>query len=216
MPYMTLIADLHGRTPHVREDSYLVLIAGDICPDGGVDNQELFLDGPFREWLTSLPCPCVAVPGNHDEILDETLFWDTALPWHLLRENGCVTTAGVTVWGQPYVLDGGAFKGSEEDIERALAGMPHGVDVLLSHQPAAGIHDYPSLAHHPGSAAMRHTVWKREPKLLVTGHVHEARGHGRFHNTYCVNATLGAGCDRYGKPVPAPHTPWGLSSKSWS
>lgn len=211
--WMTCIADLHGRMPAVRPDSYLVLLAGDLCPDGGLDRQREWLHGPFSRWLERLPCPCVAVPGNHDLFLETG---PVALPnCRLTCMFEVCEVAGVRIATQPLVLDGGAFKGSEEEIEEGLAGVPPGIDVLLSHNPPLGILDSPSAAHHPGSLALRHFCWKQRPRLCLFGHIHEARGHVSWRDTYFVNCTLGAGCDSRGNPVPAPHPPWGLADDSW-
>lgn len=211
MAWMTVIADLHGRTPPVRQDSYLLLLAGDIAPD---DGQYEWLDGPFRAWLRSLPCPCVAVPGNHDKLIFRGEH-PHDLPFTLLTEAGVAEVGGLRVFGCPGVLDSDTFHASEDDFERRLAAMPERCDVLLTHNPPLGILDRPSAANHPGSLALRCSIWKKRPRLAVFGHIHEARGHGRFHDTYCVNATLGAGCARTGRPVPARYEPWGLSDNSW-
>jgi hypothetical protein len=68
MGWMTVIGDLHGRTPPIRQESYLVLLAGDLLPDEG---QGDFMEGPMRRWLEKCGCPVVAVPGNHDRRLAE-------------------------------------------------------------------------------------------------------------------------------------------------
>lgn len=214
MGWMTLIADLHGRTPTVRPDSYLVLLAGDICPDAG---QSEWWNGPFRRWLDSLPCPCIAVPGNHDKLLETPCPWRGIGPanFTLLGPGQLVHKAGVFILGQPYVLDGGAFRGTEEDIERAVSRMPERCDVLLSHNPPLGVLDTPSVAGHPGSLTLRYACWKKRPKLCVFGHVHEARGYRQDGSTYYVNATLGAGCAGTGLPIAARFEPWGLADNSW-
>jgi len=209
LSWITLIADLHGRLPSVRPDSYLLLLAGDIAPD---KNQRSWLAGPFHAWLGSLPCPVVAVLGNHDKWLAEN---PMSLPWTLLRHGESCRAAGLTIWGNGIVLNDRHPDADELAIEAGLAAMPERTDVLLSHNPPAGILCHKSTANHLGSIALAHAVWKRRPRLCVFGHVHESRGHCRRFATYCVNATLGAGCDRSGQPIPAPFTPWGLADNSW-
>ncbi len=211
MGWMTLIADLHGRTPPIRPDSYLVLLAGDIAPD---KDQQRWLDTDFRRWLASLSCPCVAVPGNHDRAIEEGRC-PPDLPWTLLGEGQHGAFAGVTVFGMTGVLDAGVYCRSEKDFEEQLSYLPDRCDVLLAHNPPLGILDRPSAAHHLGSLALRWACWKKKPRLVVFGHAHEARGHQRLDGTYYVNATLGAGCNGTGRPILAPHTPWGLSDSSW-
>lgn len=217
--WITCIADLHGRTPAVRRDSYLVLLAGDLCPDGGRDRQRDWLHGPFTDWLRGLPGTAVAVPGNHDLVLQDYL---PGLPnCHLSRSFELLQVAGLRIITQPLVLDGGAFRGTEEDIEAGLgraaaSGAGAGeIDVVLSHNPPLGILDLPSRANHLGSLALRYFCWKQQPALCVFGHVHEGRGWRHVAGTCFVNATLGAGCDGTGWPVPALHPPWGLADNSW-
>lgn len=204
--WMTLIADLHGRIVPVRQDSYLVLLAGDVGPDKGAEE---WLTGPFKQWLEKLPCPVVAVKGNHD-------YWGSVtLPWTLLEHGQHCQVAGKTIWANAVTICDQDPEPCEHEIAAGLAAMPIGVDILLSHVPPAGILDTPSVAKHLGSFALAHIIWTKRPRLCVFGHVHEARGHCRRFGTYCVNATLGSGCDRSGCPVPARHTPWGLADNSW-
>ena len=220
MPWMTVVADIHGRIIPVRSDSYLVLIAGDICPDGSHADQYEFLDRPFRKWLEKLPCPCVAVPGNHDKLI-ESGEHPTDLKWHLFDKPGMITIPSrdvvgtTTIVGIPGVLDKHYYHRTEEQLaEACLSLMFPRVDVLLTHCPALGILDRPSHCHE-GSFAFRQAISRWKPKLHVCGHIHEARGYCKVDETYCVNATLGAGCDPEGIPVPAPHAPWGLADNSW-
>lgn len=210
MSWMTLISDLHGRTPLVRPDSYLVLLGGDICPD---KNQYEFLDGPFRAWLANLPCPCIAVPGNHDTIL-ETEGFPQDLNWSLVTEPRKISVANTSIFCLPGVLDGGAFKCDEKFINESLK-KAEGSDIILSHQPPLGILDSVSHAKHPGSITLRYWCYEHKIKLSVFGHIHEGRGWAKRDETYFVNATLGAGCGRDGKPVLAPYSPWGLADNSW-
>lgn len=213
--WMTVVGDLHGRLPSIREDSYLCLLAGDICPD---DDQEAFLDGPFRAWLQSLPCPCIGVPGNHDKIMEDpnSRILIDSLPMTLFLRAGCIYTAShLRIFGIPGALDGSAFRTTEEEYDYDLASMPNDVDVLLLHNPPAGVLDSPSHANHIGSFSVRYHIMRKKPKLVVFGHVHEARGYKRIGSTYFVNATMGAGCNKTGKPVAAPYGPWGLADNSW-
>lgn len=221
MGWMTLIGDLHGRAPIVRPDSYLILLAGDICPDAnGMEGQARWLDGEFRAWLERMPCPVVAVPGNHDRILQRPDLVPGGLKWHLRTVPDVVEVAGLSIFCNPYVRsdrpgDNGAFVVEEEKIEEGCQKMPDLVDVVLTHSPALGWHDRPSAAHHLGSLALRYACWKKRPRLVVNGHIHEARGWSMDDGVYSVNATLGSGCSGTGYPVHPVHPPWGLSDNSW-
>jgi len=213
--WTTLIGDLHGRTPKIRPDSRMLLLAGDVCPDGGPSAQFAYLDGPFRHWIWTMGIPVVMVAGNHDYIFERPEQLPKDLPVIVLKDE-LVKIDGLTIWGMPWCLkDSMAFGvDTEEEIEVALSGMPSNIDILLTHNPPLGIGDKPSSIHL-GSLALRHAAWKKTPRLHVFGHVHGGRGAWREGSTYYVNATLGSGCDNTWIPLPAPHDPWGLADCSW-
>lgn len=229
MGWMSLIGDLHGRLPKVgprqhdiRPDAKLVIIAGDVAPDfraeHRVRDQLAWLVGPFAVWCRSLRCPVVAVPGNHDR-----WFWEGArpagVPWTLLEDGEVRSVAGLTFWGCGRTRDRGCISYiSERGMFRLLESMPNDCDVMLTHNPPLGILDSVSHANHVGSLALTMAMYERRPKLAVFGHIHESHGCRQYRKTYCVNATLGAGCSSVsgGLPGPAPYGPWGLSDNSWN
>lgn len=211
MGWMTVIGDLHGRAPKVRPDSKLVLLAGDICRDR---SQEFFMDVDLRGWLKSLPCPVVAVPGNHDWLIAGGGH-PKDLPWTLCTEPRMVQAAGLNIFCLPFVLgDHRCFGADEHDYELALKGAV-GADVILTHSPPLGMGDRYGSDDHGGSLALRWHCHRHKPKLVCFGHVHEGRGWKRDGETYYLNATLGAGCNGGGYPVWAPYEPWGLADNSW-
>lgn len=222
MGWITCISDLHGRIPSIRSDSKFVLLGGDICPDGGIDKQLYYLNNSFAMWLERIKIPVIAVPGNHDKVFDINYYPKGDYPkfknFYLLGVNDDFNTIsfdGIKIFGIPFVLDKGPFYKSEEEIEKYINMEYSKYDVLLSHNPPLGILDSPSNAKHIGSVSMAWNLYKRKPKLAVFGHVHEARGWKVFNGVYCVNSTLGSGCDRNGIPVKPVYEPWGLSDNSW-
>ena len=48
------VSDLHARLPNIPPCD-LLLIAGDICPDGSAMTQAKWLDTSFRAWLEKIP-----------------------------------------------------------------------------------------------------------------------------------------------------------------
>ncbi len=221
MSYMTVIADLHGRLPEIRPDSYMLLLAGDIAPDfvghaqERAKQQKQWLETEFKDWINKLSIPVVAVPGNHD-----AWFWRSyhpALNWDLLNDGKVVEVEGLTIWGCGRTLDEGDYTGHATEFEffELCETIPVNCDIILSHNPPLGICDSPSIARHRGSLALSMALYQNKAKLLVCGHCHEARGYKRFHQSYVVNATMGAGCNGHGVPIPAPFEPWGLSDNSW-
>src|SRR5436190_19972122 len=58
-------SDLHGYLPAVPECD-LLLLGGDLCPDGREKDQARWLDTTFRYWLRDVPAKeVVGVAGNH-------------------------------------------------------------------------------------------------------------------------------------------------------
>jgi len=66
-----------------------------------------------------------------------------------------------------------------------------GVDILVTHAPAAGIHDLPDLPHR-GFVCFRQLIQHFRPKLFVHGHIHANYGRfvrqDKFEDTVVVNA----------------------------
>jgi hypothetical protein len=157
----------------------------------------------------------VAVPGNHDRAIAKGKH-PRDLPWILMTECQTVKVAGRTIFGMPWVLDGNenGFGASDDFIYGEMEEkLQLGTDIVLSHNPPLGVLDKSAI--HAGSFALRYWIWERKPKLSLFGHCHESRGHKKVGGTYFVNVSLGAGCDRTGRPIQAPHPPWGLSDNSW-
>lgn len=129
----------------------------------------------------------------------------------------------IKIWGMPWSLwfhginpKCKAFTCNESKMESLVNEIPDNVDILISHGPAFGILDKVVTFHesftldylrpfdelptkHCGSLMLRRALDTRlNPRLLVTGHIHEAYGemifkrpgHGDENNTLCVNASI--------------------------
>jgi Icc-related predicted phosphoesterase len=64
---------------------------------------------------------------------------------------------------------------TEEEAAAMLAACPTGC-VLISHSPPYGAVDTPSGRDHMGSTAVRDTILRAQPKLVVCGHIHACGG----------------------------------------
>jgi Icc-related predicted phosphoesterase len=74
-----------------------------------------------------------------------------------------------------------AFMQSASELEQVYARIPPGVDILVSHQPPFGYGDRMHTAHatgleHIGSRELLAAIERVRPKLVICGHIHEARG----------------------------------------
>jgi Icc-related predicted phosphoesterase len=74
-------------------------------------------------------------------------------------------------------------------LEVSLASCPNETEmVLVSHSPPAGTKvDVASTGEHVGSLSIRKFIENSKPKLVVCGHIHEARGMDKINGSYVVN-----------------------------
>ncbi len=145
--------------------------------------------------LRGVARPAVLVAGNNEsteELAAACRDWPQA---HVLH-GSAVTIAGVTFFG----LGGGvpvtpfgawSYDLTEEQAAGLLADCPPGC-VLVSHSPPKGAVDVDSAGRSLGSAAVRDAVLRREPRLVVCGHIHACGGQqARLGRSPVVNAGPG-------------------------
>jgi hypothetical protein len=190
------LSDLHGHLPPVDPCDVLVL-AGDVCPfdDHSVAAQAAFLAGPFADWLDAVPAGrVVGIAGNHDFVFaDAPDRVPDRLRWTYLQDSG-VTVDGLHFYGSPWCPEYGrwAFNLDEAGLAAKWAMIPAGLDVLLTHTPPFGVGDRAKNGGHVGSRTLARRLQSVRPRLLIVGHIHEARGMyvlptGGGHATTVVN-----------------------------
>ena len=186
---MIAISDLHGHLPQIPQCD-LLIIAGDICPLDchNVDYQLRWLYGVFGPWARSQPAKRIlATWGNHDfagvhrPVIDGVDF---------LSDDPAVHS-GLRIWGSPWTLQfhNWAFMGDEDFLQRKYATIPTNTDILISHGPPYGLGDR-TPRQRCGSHALLTWIATNNPRLVVTGHIHEDYGVHRRHHTTVVNASL--------------------------
>ena len=178
------LADLHGFLPASLPECDLLLIAGDLTPLTAErsDDARRWIDASLRRWLSRAPAGAIAaVAGNHDFVARTEPELLRSLPWTYLEDEPAVVT-GVTIWGSPWALPCGdwVWTAPESALEPVYARIPADVEIVLSHGPAHGCGDLTSGRVHAGSVALRRRL-DELPRLglVVSGHIHEARGTGR-------------------------------------
>jgi len=116
----------------------------------------------FNDFIATLPHKHkLAISGNHDV----GPFTDFS-PEHAMRmlpsmnylSNTLMHVEGLRIYGSPWEC-------------RGQRRIPDGVDVLITHDPPAGV-----LDRRHGCEYLRQEVAERQPRLHVFGHIHE--GHG--------------------------------------
>ena len=120
-----------------------------------------------------------ALPGNYDMDLKYTSLHerDLHLHWHDMRDLRVAGYGGANIWtpGIPerYVVPYGGSadvgSGHNEMYNFFKAVKP---DIIVSHQPAHGIHDRVNQFGTSGSPALRHYCDNNSVLLCLTGHVH--------------------------------------------
>ncbi len=178
------IADLHGSENGVYLVEELkglyefdaILIAGDITNFGPGDFAKRFID--------SLGVQVFAVPGNCDppdviKAIEES----KGINVHrkIVEFNGYRIAGLGGTDGRGFTM-GITFS---EDFAYHFLGECHGC-IFLLHQPSFGILDMVGN-RHIGSKGIRRAVDKASPVLVVSGHVHEARGYEIKDRTIFVN-----------------------------
>jgi predicted phosphohydrolase len=94
----------------------------------------------------------------------------------LTKTDGPQTT--FKVFGSPYSPRRGswAFGYSPEDADALWDQVPLDSDVVVTHTPPKHHCDESPARGSAGCEALRQALWRVRPRLVVCGHVHEARG----------------------------------------
>ena len=175
---LLLFSDLHSdfrraaKLTALANDVDIVVGAGDYCI--GRRGLEKIINP-----LAQIKKPSVLVPGNSEsdeELKKACRLWKHA---HVLHGSQ-VTIAGITFFG----IGGGipitpfgswSYDFSEDEAFELLCDCPPGC-ILVSHSPPKGVLDHSSAGRSLGSQAVRETVIKKEPGLVVCGHIHGSSG----------------------------------------
>ncbi len=191
---LLVISDIHGRQKVVdwtntrikKYDIDAVLILGDITQFGPMSWAE--------EFLKSLDAPGYAIPGNCDPPATTQFIEKGGTSLHGKKvELGGYTLIGVggsnpTIFETPNEM-------SEEEICDLVSPLMEREVVLVSHAPPYGVNDVPPSGSHTGSTCLRDLVDEFEPRAVLSGHIHEARGVVREGSTVFMNP--GAAKDGY-------------------
>lgn len=181
-------SDMHGQLPEITPCDLLLLV-GDLCPEGSEAEQAAWLGDEFRAWLKSAPAKeIVGVAGNHDYVFENAPHLvPKDLPWHYLKDSS-IELFGYKIYGTPWQTPFfGVFNAEEDKLKKLYQKIPAKVDILLTHGPPYEIGDelqiYKDKKPDP-SIPLKNVgtkeLWKRirevRPKLTITGHIHRAFG----------------------------------------
>lgn len=203
---IVVIGDVHGERERlagglrlVRDQrADVVLLVGDIGADPpwpSADRRRL--RGPHDQSVRDViaqvaeacACPVVFVPGNHDLPDPPGDVQGINADRRIVEVAGLRIAgfggAGPTPFGFPYEW---SEQQAEAVLQPLLEGAAGGVDIFLSHTPAAGTLDRTVHGASVGSTTVGRWIERATPKLFVCGHIHEAWGVERLAGVPCVNA----------------------------
>lgn len=186
MVLLLVCSDLHGSDEALailrkaekstRPDA--VVVCGDFTTYGSADY--------MRRLLDNFEADLLAVPGNCDTDEMLSMLEEAGGSVHARR----VRKAGLDVFG----FGGGLpspmhmpFEVEEEEMVTGLRSAAVRGGVMVTHTPPKGVNDLNKSGKHLGSGGLMGVVQEFRPRLVASGHIHEARGECVKDGTVFVN-----------------------------
>jgi uncharacterized protein len=170
-----VLSDVHGRD---RVATWANRLAEELSVAGIIVLGDITHFGPSNwagEFLSRLKRKTYAVPGNCDPAGVNEEIGRTAISLHGRK----VSVNGITLGGfggsNPTTFNT-PFELSEEEIMSGLRPIMESNMVLVLHCPPFGILDVVLANHHTGSTAIKQLISEFHPRVVLSGHIHEARG----------------------------------------
>jgi len=171
---LVLGSDLHGYLPKNIPEGDMLILAGDILP---ANDAQSFVFRKLNPWLERAPVKNIVLTwGNHDWHAFEDL---VSVYYAIVLIEQSADINGIKIYGSPWSLPfrRWAWMAPEATLEKLYRDIPDDVDIVISHVPPYGICDKADDGRLCGSRSLLERI-KTLPKLklLVCGHIHEARG----------------------------------------
>lgn len=172
------LTDIHGSQMGVNVLNHfmkelepdVLAIAGDITHFGPTDRALRFLE--------KVKIPVLLVDGNCDPPdMVKTVLEHPGIDAHTFLEMEGIAMVGILF--------------PHEDMD--LSGIT-GADVVVTHEPPHGYNDAAG-GNHVGDRDILATIKRLEPKLVISGHIHEARG--VVETDYCTYVNPGPAKDGF-------------------
>lgn len=181
------VSDLHGFLPPIPSCD-LLLIAGDNSPISLSDpfEQRAWCTTRLANWMAAAPAERVVwIAGNHDtwiweggvgrkfEALERvTYLQDTSAEVDGLKIYGTPWTAGFGIGASWWAFD--LLNGP--DHFDPFTRIPDDADIVVTHGPPHGIGDLTLRDERVGSEELYQRLLQVQPKLVISGHIHEDFG----------------------------------------
>lgn len=184
------ISDTHNHH-HVLDgnlpDGDMIIHAGDVAIHGSVAEIQEFVD-----WFSALPHQYkIFVGGNHDGALEHSRELITIPENVIYLENQLVECADLKIWGSPVSPPYRSMGFMWDDARRAelYPQIPKDCDIVINHSPAYGALDQILEGQNVGCQFLAERLAQINPRLVISGHIHEAYGVMQKDSTTYVNAS---------------------------
>lgn len=212
---IVVISDTHGQHEDItlpKKKGDIIIHAGDCSSTGTASQIEDFLI-----WYGGLNYKLkILIAGNHDWGFDQNpkKYEEMAKQYGVtyLNDSG-ITYKKIKIWGSPVspTFCDWAFNRSRTIEESMTEGaqklkhpyignhwdlIPLDTDILITHGPPYGIMDYTVYDRlNVGCSVLSYKIHQIKPKLVIFGHIHEARGVLAYkidenYVTYCNASSL--------------------------
>lgn len=192
---------------HERHDE-LVLPAGDILVHAGdfTFRGDRHAVEDFNAWLGTLPFKHkIVIAGNHELTFEsDPGAYEPLITNALYLRDREVTVEGLRIYGSPWTpefFDWAFMKKRGPELAAVWAGVPPGMDILVTHGPPMGIGDRLLNGECVGDAQLLDAIRVRRPRFHVCGHIHCGHGERTAEATRFINAAI---CDEAYRAVQAP------------
>lgn len=152
-------------TPGKLKDFDLIIACGDLRVS-------------YLEFLVTMArCPLLYVHGNHDDRFPREPEGCVCIDDRLFEYQG-LRILGL---GGSYRYGSGKYMYTEQQMRRRLRRLrfrlwrKKGFDILVTHAPARGIHDFDSVPHR-GFDCFVELLDRYRPRLFLHGHIHRSYG----------------------------------------
>jgi Icc-related predicted phosphoesterase len=181
-----VVSDIHAKTLTAelvnlaaeKHKADNILVLGDVTNFGPMS--------VAVDYISSLKRTVYAIPGNCDPRNFPQAISKVAKDLH----GRTVTVDGIKIAGlggsNPTIFDT-PFEISEEEIFSSLDAICDDVTILMVHAPAFGHLDMIPSGMMVGSESIRAIVDKYRPLVVLSGHIHEARGTKEHDGTLFLN-----------------------------
>ncbi|MEM1643792.1 MAG: metallophosphoesterase family protein [Desulfurococcaceae archaeon] len=119
------------------------------------------------------------VTGN----MDEVFVYRTMKSAGIAIDGEVVDFKNITIAG----IGAMSLRTNLESVEKKISGGGKRLDILLSHHPLKGVNDFTYKGLHAGLKILRDFVDKYSPRLVIHGHIHEARGVSKYSGSLVIN-----------------------------